>query len=333
MRQGRVVDSPIAGCAVVATSRNLIFSEGVDLAKAQNVMMYALLGLAFALIAVNVGVALACNNCLSLELVPIPAGTFTMGSPSDEPERESWQAGTESPMHAVTFPHSFEMAVAAVTVGEFGHFVRATGHDTGGGCHTFDGTDWRLDAGASWQAPGFEQSDDHPAVCLSWHDATAYVGWLNARRTTGSKHVRLPTEAEREYATRAGTTTPFWWGRTISPQDANYDTRELYAGAGARARYLGRTVPARSFAANQWGLYGVHGGVWEWMADCYEESHAGKPAALRADGSIVRSDSGCDRRVLRGSAFNRHPKTLRAAYRTGLEPNFRGHSIGMRVAR
>lgn len=256
-----------------------------------------------------------------------------MGSPEDEPERESWQAGTESPAHAVVFPSSFELAVAAVTVREFGHFVRATGHDFGGGCHTFDGTDWRLDAAASWQAPGFEQFDDHPAVCLSWHDAMAYIAWLNAPGAPNSKQVRLPTEAEREYASRAGATTPFWWGQTISPQDANFDTREIYAGSGQRAPYLGRTVAARSFAANPWGLYGVHGGVWEWMADCYVASHGGKPQALRDGGSIARTDTGCDRRVLRGGAFNRHPKTLRAAYRTGLDPTFRGHSIGMRVAR
>jgi len=296
-------------------------------------MTYALMVLASLLFALNAGVARACSGCPNPELVKIPAGTFTMGSPGDEPERENWQAGTESPAHVVTFPHSFEMAAAAVTVREFGHFVRATGHDTGGGCHMFDGTDWRLDAAASWQAPGFEQFDDHPAVCLSWHDAMAYITWLNALSAPYSRHARLPTEAEREYATRAGTTTPFWWGQTISPQDANYDTREIYAGAGKRAPYFGRTMPARSFAANRWGLFGVHGGVWEWMADCFVGSHDGKPEALRANGSIARSDKACDRRVLRGSAFNRHPKTLRAAYRTGLDPKFRGHSIGMRIAR
>ena len=275
--------------------------------------------------------AIACNNCP--ELLPIPAGSFIMGSPEHEPERESWLAGTESPAHTVMFPLPFEIAAAAVTVQEFRQFVLATGHTADGGCHMFDGTDWQLEAAASWQAPGFTQSDDHAAVCVSWHDALAYISWLNTLVAPGSKHFRLPTEAEREYATRAGTSTPFWWGWTISPQDANYDTREIYAGAGNRVPYLGRTVPARAFAANRWGLFGVHGGIWEWMADCYVGSHDGKPEALRSSGSIPRSDAGCDSRVLRGGAFNRHPRTLRAAYRTGLDPNFRGHSIGLRVAR
>jgi formylglycine-generating enzyme required for sulfatase activity len=272
-----------------------------------------------------------CSACPTL--VPIPAGSFVMGSPDDEPERESWQAGTESPAHRVSFQQAFGMAATAVTVGQFRQFVRSSGHKTDGGCHLFDGTDWRLAGAASWQAPGFIQTDDHPAVCLSWHDASAYVAWLNTTVPAGARPFRLPTEAEREYATRAGTTTPFWWGRTISPKDASYDTREVYAGGQARAPYAGSTVSVRAFAANPWGLYGVHGGVWEWTADCYSATHAGKPEALLQSGSIPRSDVGCDRRVLRGGAFNRHPRTLRAAYRTGLDPNFRGHSIGFRIAR
>jgi formylglycine-generating enzyme required for sulfatase activity len=286
---------------------------------------------AFLTVAPRGVVARDCRSCH--DLVTIPAGMFVMGSPDDEPERESWQSGTESPAHTVSFRHSFEIAAAAVTVAHFRQFVVATGYTIEGGCHVFDGMDWRLDAAISWQAPGFTQSDDHPVVCLSWHDAIAYVAWLNAMAVPGSKHVRLPTEAEREYATRAGSTTPFWWGRTISPEDANYDTREVYAGHDVRAPYLGGTRPARAYAANPWGLYGVHGGVWEWMADCYSASHAGKSTTLRESGSVPRTDVGCDRRVLRGGAFNRHPRTLRAAYRTGLDPTFRGHSIGFRIAR
>lgn len=292
---------------------------------------YRLLVPALAILALASRAALACGSCP--DLVRIPAGAFVMGSPPDEPERESWQAGTESPAHAVQFPRPFALAATAVTVGEFRRFILSTGHDMGGGCHTFDGTNWRLDVAASWQQPGFDQTDAHPAVCLSWHDAIAYTAWLNSLSVDDSQPYRLPTEAEREYATRAHTTTPFWWGRTITPADASYDTRDVYAGTGDRAPYLAGTVPARSFAANPWGLYGVHGGVWEWMADCYVESHEGKPEAARADGSVARKDVGCDRRVLRGGAFNRHPKTLRAAYRTGLDPSFRGHSIGFRIAR
>lgn len=281
-------------------------------------------------VGVVVGPVQACDDCA--DLVRIPAGSFVMGSPVDEAQRESWQAGTESPAHTVRMPRPFALAATAVTVAEFRRFVVDTAHDMRGGCHIFDGTEWRLDPAASWQAPGFEQAPDHPAVCLSWHDALAYVDWLSANRRPGSPPFRLPSEAEREYATRAGTATPFWWGPTITPGEASYDTREVYAGNGTPAPYLGRTVPVRAFAANPWGLYGVHGGVWEWAADCYIASHDGKPEDLLADGSIPRSDRGCDRRVLRGGAFNRRPETLRSAYRTGLDPAFRGHSIGFRIA-
>ncbi len=316
-------------CSFASCVRVKPDSRGVSAALYSK--LHALLIQSIAILALNAVAAGACTDCL--EFAVIPAGSFIMGSPDNEPERESWQTGTESPAHSVSFQHPFEMAVAAVTVREFRQFVLTTGHATDGGCHMFDGSEWRLDAAASWQAPGYAQSGDHPAVCLSWHDASAYIAWLNRMVAPGSKLFRLPTEAEREYAARAGTMTPFWWGQTISPKDANYDTREVYAGGGVRAPYLGRTVPARAYAANPWGLYGVHGGVWEWMEDCYTSSHAGKPEAVRASGSMPRLDAGCDRRVLRGGAFNRHPRTLRAAYRTGLDPNFRGHSIGFRIAR
>ncbi len=256
-----------------------------------------------------------------------------MGSPADEPERESWQAGTESPQHAVAMPRAFAIGRFAVTVAEFAAFVGSTGHRTDGGCHVFDGRDWALQAAASWRAPGFQNAGDFPVVCVNWQDAQAYVAWLNGRGDAAKGRFRLPAEAEREYATRAGTETPFWWGRTIAPRDANYDTRDGYAGSEDRAAYRGATIAVQSFAPNAWGLHQVHGNVWEWTEDCYVDDYIGKPPELLKDGSMPRSDRGCDRRSLRGGAFNRQPKTLRAAYRTGLAADFRGHSIGFRVVR
>lgn len=274
-----------------------------------------------------------CANCP--QTVPIPAGRFLMGSPASEPERESWQAGTESPQHEVVVARAFEIGRFPATVAEFAAFVTATGHRLDGGCHVFDGRDWTLRPDVSWHAPGFPQTDDQPVACVSWHDAMAYVSWLNSglKAGTGDARFRLPSEAEREYAERAGSTTPFWWGATISPGDASYDHREIYAESTARAAYRGGTVPVQGYAANAWGLYQVHGNVWEWTADCYVETYADKPPHLKLDGAIPRTDRGCDRRSLRGGAFNRRPATLRAAYRTGLDPSFRGHSIGFRVAR
>jgi formylglycine-generating enzyme required for sulfatase activity len=278
----------------------------------------------------------ACDVCPGV--VTAPSGRFLMGSPPDELERESWDVGSESPRHEVLVPRPFGIGRHQVTRGEFAQYVRATRYPTDGGCHVFDGIDWRLDPTASWRSPGFDQADDHPVVCVSWLDAMAYVGWLNLRGGDGTARWRLPTEAEREYAARAGTSTPFWWGAMITPADANYDTRDVYP-AGMqpaepqRAPYRGATVPASAFAANAWGLHNVHGNVWEWTADCHVPTYADKPAELSADASRPRIDRGCDRRALRGGAFNRHPKTLRAAYRTGLDPKFRGHSIGLRVVR
>ena len=270
-----------------------------------------------------------CSNCP--QTLPIPAGRFWMGSPANEPERESWQAGTESPRHEVVIPHAFEMGRFAVTVAEFAAFVTATGYRMDGSCHVFDGRDWTPRSDISWRAPGFAQTGDHPAVCVGWHDAIAYVAWLNAG--AGGSGYRLPSEAEREYAARAGPSTPFWWGPTISPSEANYDHREVYAGTTTRAPYRGGTVPVERYAPNGFGLYQVHGNVWEWTADCYVDTYADKTPDLRLDGATPQTDRGCDRRSLRGGAFNRRPTTLRAAYRTGLDPNFRGHSIGFRVAR
>ena len=263
------------------------------------------------------------------ELRAVPSGSFLMGSPADEPEREGWVAGTESPQHRIEFPRAFEIGRFSVTVRQYAHFIAETGWRSDGGCHVFDGRDWHLRAEASWRAPGFPQTDDHPVVCVGWYDAMAYVSWLDRQRTGH----RLPTEAEREYATRAGTATPFWFGAQIGPGDANYDTRGGFAGGVERAPFRGTTVPVDSYAANPWGLYAVHGNVWEWTADCYAGTHANRPVNLLADGSQPRTDTGCDRRSLRGGAFNRHPSTLRSAYRTGLDPGFRGHSIGFRVAR
>lgn len=277
-----------------------------------------------------------CDVCPSV--VTVPSGRFLMGSPPDELERESWDVGSESPRHEVVVPRPFGIGRYPVTRGEFAKFVTATRYATDSGCHVFDGTNWRLDPAASWRSPGFGQADDHPVVCVSWLDAMAYVGWLNLRDGDGTARWRLPTEAEREYAARAGTTTPFWWGALITPADANYDTREVFPAGmhpaeAQRAPYRGATVPAPAFAANAWGLHNVHGNVWEWTADCYVPTYADKPVELNADASRPRNDRGCDRRALRGGAFNRHPKTLRAAYRTGLDPAFRGHSIGFRVVR
>jgi len=134
----------------------------------------------------------------------------------------------------------------------------------------------------------------HPVINVNWIDAKMYAAWLS--RKTG-KSYRLLSEAEREYVTRVGTTTPFWWGSSISPAEANYNgSAEPYKGGGSKREYRRHTVPVDSFQRNPWGLYNVHGNVWEWTEDCWNDSNGGIPS----DGSARTKGYDCSRRVVRG---------------------------------
>jgi formylglycine-generating enzyme required for sulfatase activity len=172
---------------------------------------------------------------------------------------------------------------------------------------------------------GFSQPDHHPVVCVNWHDAKAYVAWLAS--TTG-KTYRLLSETEREYVSRAGTTTPFWWGSAVTPAQANYiGTAEPYKGGGSKGEWRQATVPVDRFSANAWGLYNVHGNVWEWTEDCWNAS-SGNPG----DGS-ARTSGDCGSRVLRGGSWYSIPRFLRSAGRLRFTPGNRNNDIGFRVAR
>jgi formylglycine-generating enzyme required for sulfatase activity len=187
-----------------------------------------------------------------------------------------------------------------ITRAEFGAFVTSTGHKCAAGVELFipsrslpDG-DYRLDETdrrwnrtdqASWRDPGFEQSDRHPAVCIGWNDAKAYVSWL--AELTG-KPYRLLTEAEWEYVARGGSSTRYWWGQSITPAYAHYDHRlgdwpqsewKSYAiewRMAAQAIFYNkvhklRTREVGAFKPNHWGLFDVHGNVWEWCEDIWHE--------------------------------------------------------------
>ena len=212
------------------------------------------------------------------ELALLPGGTFEMGSPGDEAGRDS----DEGPVRPVTIAR-FALARREVTRGEFARFVAATGHDISDGCYGWDteGAEWRFDVDLSWRFPGFPQSEDHPVVCVSWEDARAYVDWLNSAVEDASFH--LPTEAEWEYATRAGTRSAYFWGSEVDQgcwfaniadatakaanpdwQTASCDDTWLYA------------TPVGSYRANGFGLYDASGNVWEWVEDCWHEGYAGR---------------------------------------------------------
>ena len=234
-------------------------------------------------------------------MVVAPAGSFTMGSPESEPERFS----DEGPQHKVTIAKPFAVGRFAVTFAEWDACV------AGGGCGGYRPKD------EGWGR------DDRPVINVSWDDTLSYVRWLSKK--TG-KEYRLLSEAEREYVTRAGTKTPFWWGSAITPEQANYNgSVDPYKGGGAKGEYRQKTLPVKSFKPNPWGLYQVHGNVWEWAEDCWNDNYEG----LRADG-LAWTTVNCSVHAVRGGSWNRSPRYLRAA---GRDRHYAGGGIGLRVAR
>ena len=236
-----------------------------------------------------------------------------MGSPPSEEGRDD----DEGPVHHVTIPVRFAVGVYKVTFGEFGRFVSSTGRSMGNECRTYEGGEFKERSGRSWRSPGFSQTDLHPAVCVSWEDAQAYVAWLSGE--TGEAY-RLLSEAEWEYVARAGTTTRYHWGDDIGRNLANCD------GCGSRWDDKS-TSPVGSFGANAFGLHDVHGNVREWVEDCWNDSYAGAPR----DGSAWMSGD-CSHHGLRGGSWWGYPQWIRAAYRSLYDSGIRDN-IGFRVAR
>ena len=240
-----------------------------------------------------------CSICP--EMVVVPAGIFTMGSPESEPKRNS----QEGPQHKVTFARNFAVGRFELTFDEWD----ACAAD--GGCNGYkpDSAGWGRGL--------------RPVIYVSWDDAKAYVDWL-AKKT--GKSYRLLSEAEREYVTRAGTTTPFWWGNSILTSQANYNGTPYMSGA--KGEYRGRTVPVNSFEPNAWGLYQVHGNVYEWTEDCWHKNYEGAPT----DGSFWTGDD-CASRAIRGGSWDYDSEYLRSASRLGYVTDTRDTWLGFRVGR
>ncbi len=238
-----------------------------------------------------------CATCP--EMVVLPAGEFTMGFPVGE----RGIGDKEAPQRQVTIPGPFAVGKYEVTVGQYEEFVRETNHNTEN-CNFL--------RGKSWDDPGFNQTGDHPIVCVSWYDASEYASWLSTK--TGHKY-RLLTEAEWEYAARAGTTTAYHFGRMISPNQARYDSDGSLA--------------VGSFPANAFGLHDMHGNASEWVEDCWHIKHKDAPT----DGSAWLNR--CEgKRMVRGGGWDTiNPDLVRSAYRYRESENYRRFSLGFRVAR
>jgi formylglycine-generating enzyme required for sulfatase activity len=251
------------------------------------------------------------------ELVLLPTGRFQMGSPEHERKiamaagsQKGWLA-RELPQHWVGIEKPVAMGRYPVTVGEWREFVRATG--------------WRQSGDVNWEAPGFPQTELHPVVGVNWYDAQQYLRWLS--EATGRSY-RLPSEAEWEYACRAGTKTAFSFGDTISTEQANYDGNFTYNG-GVRGEYRRGTTPAGMFPPNPWGLFDMHGNVWEWVQDVVHDNYEGAPL----DGSAWEEGGDQARRVLRGGSWLYNPRYLRSALRNGFSSALSNDIVGFRVVR
>ncbi len=267
-----------------------------------------------------------CENCP--EMIVLPAGSFVMGSPSYEQGRRD----TEGPLHQVTFDRPFAVGKFEVTRGQYAAFVAETGYAGGSICETYENDDWEKRSGRNWRDPAYRQGDNDPVVCMGWHDATGYVEWL-ARKT--GKPYRLPSEAEWEYMTRAGTTTARFWGedsagacRYANVHDA---TSKSVNGFSVEAHDcddgVAQTAPVGRYQPNAFGVHDTLGNVWEWTADCWNESYTGAPA----DGSTWTTGE-CDRRVLRGASWVFRPAYVRSARRGADPPDYRSNGNGFRVA-
>ncbi len=223
-----------------------------------------------------------------------------MGSPDSEMGHND----KEGPVHEV-YVDGFWMGKYEVTNAQYRRF--RSGHDSG-----------------DYKGKSFNENDQ-PVVNVSWNDADAFAEWLSKK--TGHKF-RLSTEAEWEYACRAGTTTPFYFGDTISADQANYDGRHVY-GSGRKGIYRKKTTRAGSFPANAFKLHDMHGNVWEWCRDWYKKDFFSKSSRNNPECEDLSSHY----RVLRGGSWNYNPWHLRCANRHWFTPDYRNFVFGFRLIR
>lgn len=277
---------------------------------------------------------------VTMELVSIPAGEFTMGSK----EGEKGRLDNEGPQHRVKVSKPYYIGKHEVTVGQFRRFVAATGYVTDaekGGTSFEDGKrganvlqpdgTWAYHEQASWRNPGFEQSDDHPVLLISWNDATSFIDWLSK---STKKNVRFPTEAEWEHAARGQSSTRYWWGddddrtgRVANVADLSYKRRFSDSTVMDMDDGFVFTSPVGRFQPNGFGVLDTCGNVWEWCSDWYRENFDAESSAVDPKGSASGTH-----RVMRGGSWDSGPDSCRSAKRWRGGPAVRSVRVGLRVA-
>mgnify|MGYP001009337106 CR=1 FL=1 len=277
-------------------------------------------------------------------LVVIGAGEFWMGSPESEAGRAPVEDAGRERRHRVRIEKAFALGQTEVTVGEFRRFVDATRYRTEAeaeaerdvgvkGCYTWSATDgqWNWRAGLSWRQPGYEQKDNYPVVCVSWNDANRYAEWLTQQ--TGQAY-RLPTEAEWEYAARAGTTGARYWGEDPDQACRYASVADQMKGPGDRSWKTKHdctdgywySAPVGSFQPNGWKLNDMLGNVWEWTCSAYAKEYDG------SESKCSKKDT-TDPLAVRGGSWDSKPAGVRSANRGRYDPAHRTRDQGFRLAR
>jgi formylglycine-generating enzyme required for sulfatase activity len=251
------------------------------------------------------------------EMIAIKGGSFKMGSPASEKQR-----GSDEKQHIVSVG-DFWMGKTEVTVKQYQQCV------TAGGCKQPEwlekGSDYHIHTGSNKRYKKLGEaltSDNYPIIGVSWHNANEYANWLSKK--TG-KNYRLPTEAQWEYAARAGTSSAFSFGDTITTKQANFNGNYTYNGS-AKGRYLKKTTPVGSYPENNYHLNDMQGNVWEWTCSAYDKNYGGSENNCAKDND-KRS------RVLRGGSWSNLPRFVRSAYRYYSHATYRNYTVGFRLSR
>ncbi len=244
-----------------------------------------------------------CDTCPSV--IPVPNGTFKMGSTPQEPGRSE----VEGPV-TVTISEPFAVGRYEVTRDQFAAFVGDTTGEVSSGCLVSG----QRNEAASWLRPGFEQNGHHPVVCVAWRDAKAYTVWLTKK--TGKKY-RLLSESEWEYVARAGSRTAFWSGGPLGASHANFN------------KSRDGTIPIGYTAGNQFGVFDVHGNAWELVDDCWNPDLSFNPL----DGRATQLRGDCASRVIKGGGWDSTASQSRAGARATLGSGASANTVGFRIAR